>query len=133
MPRPSCATASAAWDISPDDLVREVEPSRRHRPRSAIDLGGSVEMETLGKTLRRGSMTRVDAGEDGRPVAEDARPPHLPGTGAFFLTGTWFGLVTGLLELGLRLGQQLWDHRVTVESIRTNHHWIWMAPLSDVL
>src|SRR4051812_22168345 len=88
-------------------------------------------MKTLDTRPRRRVLARVDPGAGGRP--EVAPSPSLPGTGALLLTGTWFGLVTGLLELGLRLGQQLWDHRVTVESIRTNHHWIWMAPVSDVL
>ncbi len=47
--------------------------------------------------------------------------------------GTWFGLATGLLEMGLGLLERLWDNRVTVESIRINHHWIWMAPVANVL
>jgi arylsulfatase A-like enzyme len=59
--------------------------------------------------------------------------PSGPATSALWLTGIWFGLVTGLLETGLRLGQQLRDMRVTLETIRDNHHWIWMVPVSDVL
>ena len=78
-------------------------------------------------------------GEDDRLIPETdsrrdvAHARTAIGTSALLLAGTWVGLVTGLLEMGLRLGQQLWDHHVTVESIRTNHHWIWMAPVSDAL
>src|SRR3954453_3237653 len=87
-----------------------------------------MELKTLGHRLKRASTTRVDTGIKARPAAA-----VLPGVGSLALIGTWFGLVTGLLELGLRLGQQLRDHRVTVDAIRTNHHWIWMTPASDAL
>ena len=44
-----------------------------------------------------------------------------------------FGLAAGLAELAV-LGVQDWvDPVVTVDSIRTNRHYAWMVPLSDLL
>jgi arylsulfatase A-like enzyme len=68
----------------------------------------------------------IELARGGDPGGADELPGLLP-------MALWFGLVTGLLETALRLGQRAWEHRVTVASIRTNRHWIWMTPASHVM
>src|SRR4051812_38377027 len=62
-------------------------------------------------------------------AASEARPGPL----ALFLRTIWFGLIAGLLELGLLLAQDSYRPRVTVDSIRINRHYLWMVPVSDLL
>jgi hypothetical protein len=45
----------------------------------------------------------------------------------------WFGLLTGLLEVGLVLAQRALFDRISLESLRTNRHFLWMIPTADVL
>lgn len=47
--------------------------------------------------------------------------------------GAWWGIVGGVVELLARGAYWAIRPRVTVESIRTNHHHLWMIPASDVL
>lgn len=50
-----------------------------------------------------------------------------------FLLMIWFGLLTGLFEAGLVLvHRSLFDH-ISLESLRTNRHFVWMIPTADVL
>src|SRR5262249_52813191 len=44
-----------------------------------------------------------------------------------------FGLVAGYLELGLVLTQRTLDPRISMASLRTNRHFLWMIPISDEL
>jgi arylsulfatase A-like enzyme len=44
----------------------------------------------------------------------------------------WFGLATGILEVAARFAAKWLDGRVTLEVLRTNHHWAWMVPLSNL-
>ncbi len=55
------------------------------------------------------------------------------GAGALFQTTLWFGLLAGWLELGLVLAQRAVNPHVSIESLRTNRHFVWMVPVSDVL
>jgi arylsulfatase A-like enzyme len=52
--------------------------------------------------------------------------------GDILLPASWFGLAAGLLELGAVLIQDAIDPKVTVDAIRTNRHYPWMIPLSDL-
>src|SRR4051812_1326557 len=46
--------------------------------------------------------------------------------------GAWWGIVGGILELIARGAYWTIRPRVTVESIRTNHHHLWMVPASNL-
>jgi arylsulfatase A-like enzyme len=50
-----------------------------------------------------------------------------------FLTTLWFGLAAGWLELGLVLAKDVIHPYVSLETIRTNRHLVWMLPVSDAL
>ena len=51
----------------------------------------------------------------------------------FLAAGAWWGIVGGFLELAsIGIGWSI-RPRVTVDSIRTNHHYLWMVPASNVL
>ena len=50
-----------------------------------------------------------------------------------FLLMIWFGLLTGLLEAGLVLAHRSLFDRISLESLRTNRHFVWMIPTADVL
>ena len=56
-----------------------------------------------------------------------------PGASTLFLTTMWFGLVAGWLELALVVGQRAIHPHVSLDAIRTNQHFVWMIPVSDVL
>lgn len=66
-----------------------------------------------------GLMSRDGAG---RPGA---------GPGGVLVLALWFGLVAGLLEVGVLAAQDVIDRKVTVDAIRTNRHHAWMTPASD--
>jgi arylsulfatase A-like enzyme len=52
---------------------------------------------------------------------------------ALLRTALWFGLLAGLVEVGTALAQHAISPKVTVEDIRTNRHWVWMVPISDIV
>ncbi len=61
-------------------------------------------------------------------IADDpVRPLDL------FLLMIWFGLLTGLLEAGLVLVNRSLFDQISLESLRTNRHFVWMIPTADVL
>ena len=45
----------------------------------------------------------------------------------------WCGLVAGWLELGAVLIQRSINPRIALDSLRTNRHFVWMIPLSNLL
>ncbi|WP_406700457.1 sulfatase [Singulisphaera sp. Ch08] len=49
------------------------------------------------------------------------------------LTITWFGFLTGWLELGLILSRLALVPQVSDTMVRINRHFIWMVPVSNVL
>lgn len=56
-----------------------------------------------------------------------------PGPRTLIEGAAWFGLVAGWLELaGLQL-QRIIDPRIWMDSLRTNDHFVWMMPLSNML
>jgi arylsulfatase A-like enzyme len=81
-------------------------------------------------------MTDGDAGPS-RPATEGRAPGGAIegrlGPLALVLLAAWLGLVTGLLELGLWLAQRRLSGAVTLESLRTNRHVLWMTPVADAL
>jgi arylsulfatase A-like enzyme len=54
------------------------------------------------------------------------------GAGRLFVTTLWFGLLAGWLELGLVQAQRAVNPHVSIDMLRTNRHFIWMVPVSDV-
>ena len=86
--------------------------------------------------LTQVSRTVLLAGEaidrpDQRRASSFADDPVRPLD--LFLLMIWFGLLTGLLEAGLVLvHRSLFDH-ISLESLRTNRHFVWMIPTADVL
>ena len=71
--------------------------------------------------------------ESGSVVGEHAVSGSRQGAGGLFLTTLWFGLLAGFLEVGLILARGAVDPHVTVDALRTNRHFLWMVPFSDVL
>ena len=68
------------------------------------------------------------ASQTSKPAEKDG--PGLGPVGVLVMS-VWFGLVAGMLELGVLAAQDVMLHEVTVQSIRTNRHYAWMIPISD--
>ena len=69
-----------------------------------------------------------------RPAAhEEVGHESKPGAAGLFLTTLWFGLVAGWLELGLVLAQRAIHPHVSADILRTNRHFVWMIPVSELL
>lgn len=77
-------------------------------------------------TVREGSPSAPDGG---------AAPDLDPGLGPWtvVLSTLWFGLVAGWLELVVVLAQRAYHPYVAMDTLRTNRHFAWMIPVSDVL
>ncbi len=71
-----------------------------------------------------------DARSAGRTHTEPGRNSARPL--AAFALAIWLGLVAGLGEVAVLGVQDLIDPVVTVDSIRTNRHYAWMVPVSDL-
>ncbi len=69
-------------------------------------------------------MTDQHSPELAEPVAPSVSLP---------LQIAWFGLLGGYAELLALAAQDAIRHTITVESIRTNHHHIWMTPLAGLM
>jgi arylsulfatase A-like enzyme len=70
-----------------------------------------------------------------RPGQEPDRPilAAAPAPAGLILSMCWFGLVAGLLELSVVLAQRELIERISLESLRTNRHFLWMIPTADLL
>jgi len=71
-----------------------------------------------------------------RPIGGgDSAPPGRPAFSPveLFVVGVWFGVATGLLELGGTLVMVKVLGRVTYDTLRTNWHYLWMTPLSNLV
>ncbi len=66
-------------------------------------------------------------------AAAKAGPGSQQRASGLFLTTLWFGLLAGWLELGLVLAQRAVNPHVSIDTLRTNRHFVWMVPVSDVL
>ncbi|HZW32889.1 MAG TPA: sulfatase [Isosphaeraceae bacterium] len=81
-------------------------------------------------TRRRGPLgtkLRSDRTTAARPIVEDVRVLSE------VVLAAWCGLVAGWLELGVVLAQRATNPRITLDSLRTNRHFVWMIPLSNLL
>ncbi|WP_435015763.1 sulfatase [Tundrisphaera sp. TA3] len=65
-------------------------------------------------------------------MADRTEAPGAGAAAAVVVMAVGFGLVAGLLELAVLVVQDAIDPRVTVDSIRTNHHYPWMIPVSTL-
>jgi arylsulfatase A-like enzyme len=63
-------------------------------------------------------------GDADGPVRATVSPTQL------LATALWFGLLAGLLEIAVLAAQDAYRPTVTLASIRTNHHYLWMIPIS---
>ncbi len=70
-------------------------------------------------------MTRQPPG----PPSGDAMDVRVPAAGVVLLAAVWFGLVTGLGEVVMRLGQK----HILNGLIRTSPQYPWMAPVANVM
>src|SRR3954447_21477758 len=59
-------------------------------------------------------------------------PRDSPRPSAIFQMMCWFGLSAGLLELLLVVAQRELIARISLESLRTNRHFLWMIPAADL-
>src|SRR6202042_3822108 len=66
-------------------------------------------------------------------VGKNARTGPEQRVGDLLLTTLWFGLLAGWLEMGLVLAQKVVNPHVSVSTLRTNRHLVWMIPVSDLL
>jgi arylsulfatase A-like enzyme len=66
-------------------------------------------------------------------VDEEMSPGSKHGSGGLFVITLWFGLVAGWLDLGLALAQRAIHPHVSADILRTNRHFLWMVPVSEVL
>src|SRR6185312_12778134 len=55
------------------------------------------------------------------------------GSAPLIAAAAWFGMLAGCLELVGMLTQRTLDPRIWMDSLRTNHHFVWMIPLSNTL
>ena len=84
----------------------------------------------MSRSLRPGQGTRRQWPREG---PAEPRSEALTGLLGPIRLALGFGLVAGWLELGLVLAQRALDPHVSMASLRTNRHFVWMIPVSDVL
>ncbi len=80
-----------------------------------------------------GSSNAGDATSREAGSAADARGIEVFRPRDLLLMGLWFGLATGLMELA---GNLFWIKGlgwITYDTLRTNWHYIWLTPLSNVV
>ncbi len=73
---------------------------------------------------------------DGSTIEPSPRPrswARITGCGSLIVLATWFGLLTGLLELGLLVGQHSLNESTMLGSLQMNRHYHWMVPTSQLL
>ncbi|WP_165231282.1 sulfatase-like hydrolase/transferase [Aquisphaera insulae] len=66
------------------------------------------------------------------PRADGPGPQAGIGPKGLLVLALWFGFLTGLVELALVLAQRTLVARISLESLRTNRHFVWMIPVADV-
>lgn len=81
-----------------------------------------------GREIRRPARPRQLLAPEARPQTV-ARPETRQG----IKRALWLGGVTGLLELTMVVAQRSLAARISMASLRTNEHFVWMIPLADVV
>ena len=66
-------------------------------------------------------------------VGESAGPGARLGSRELFVLIVWFGLLAGWLELAVVLAERAVNPHISIDTLRTNRHFVWMIPVSDVL
>jgi arylsulfatase A-like enzyme len=79
---------------------------------------------------RRLARKRVLRREERRYTSNS---PSNPRPIDLFLLMLWFGIIAGLVELALVLAQRGLIDRISLASLRTNRHFVWMIPAADAL
>jgi arylsulfatase A-like enzyme len=80
---------------------------------------------TEGDLMMRDEIEVANVPASGDPAC--LAPPNL------LAAGVWWGVIAGVLELSVRQASWAIRPRVTVGTIRTNRHALWMLPVSEVL
>jgi arylsulfatase A-like enzyme len=86
---------------------------------------GRISSPTTGERTRHFPHQRFRP-QSAHLARDHARPS------AIYLTMCWFGLVAGLLELGLVAAQRELAVQISLDSLRTNRHFPWMIPAADL-
>jgi arylsulfatase A-like enzyme len=84
---------------------------------------------TIWKTPRQSAR---EPHSDG-PLGDKSGPGSRYKAGRPFLTILGFGLLAGWIELGFVVLQRTINPHVSLDSLRTNRHFVWMIPVADVL
>lgn len=88
------------------------------------------------------TLTALEAMVSPQPHSDRDNAAHEPaqprraravGRSLPFLATLWFGLLAGWLELAVVTAQAAVKPHVSVETLRTNRHLVWMVLVSDVL
>ena len=89
-------------------------------------------MEEVAGVMRRRPMLRrvLNCRE---PSDDPAERPSPPSPLDFFLMMAWFGMLAGEAELVVVLAQRMLADNVSLESLRTNRHFVWMIPTANLL
>ena len=79
------------------------------------------------RRLVRKRLLRREERRDASNSPSNPRPIDL------FLMMLWFGMIAGLVELALVLAQRGLTERISLASLRTSRHFVWMIPAADAL
>jgi arylsulfatase A-like enzyme len=85
-----------------------------------------VRIQRARRLVRRRLLRR---GERHDPSNSPSNPRPID----LFLMMLWFGIIAGLLELVLVLAQRGLTDRISLASLRTSRHFVWMIPAADAL
>ena len=85
-----------------------------------------VQIQRARRLVRKRLLRREDR-RDASSSPSNPRPIDL------FLMMLWFGVIAGLVELALVLAQRVLTDRISLASLRTSRHFVWMIPAADAL
>ena len=85
-----------------------------------------VQIQRARRLVRKRLLRREDR-RDASNSPLNPRPIDL------FLMMLWFGMIAGLVELALVLAQRGLTDRISLASLRTSRHFVWMIPAADAL
>ena len=113
--------------------IRRTQRLRKLIPPRAVSRRQEAWIADRLQVRQRGQMMPIVRKGFHPAVGENTGPGSQRRAGGLFLTTLWFGLLAGWLELGLVLAQRAINPHVSIDTLRTNRHFVWMIPVSDVL
>ncbi len=75
----------------------------------------------------------LEAESEGKTRSPSPAPGSRVGPAGLFRVAVGFGLVAGWIELASVVLRRTLDPRISMDALRTNRHFAWMIPVSDVL